>query len=615
MDNELIQRPVIELLGESFFIPHYQRGYRWTKKQVEDLLDDIWSFTNKGQGEFYCLQPVVVRPKEWGEDGTHCNGWEVIDGQQRLTTIHIILNYLAKEVLKADNLEGDYGKRLYTICYETRPGSSAFLKNIISDNSNIDFHHVWKAYESVREWFSDGRAVKDWNDKRKFLATLLGKRTDDRSVQVIWYNVGASKPDDRTDADSIALFTRLNIGKIPLTNAELVKALFLSSSSFGGLKDEDRNSRTLQISLMWDDMENSLGDERFWAFITNAAMHDYPTRIELIFDLISGKGIAGGQVDPMHTFLYFIRSSRDADGSLWNAWLRIEQYYQTLCRWYRDRDLYHRIGYLIATGDDLGSLIVQSESMKKSEFELCLVKLVGEKVGYDIDIDELSYEDTGGRRRLMDVLLLLNVETVRANTSISEFFPFKSHKHGQWSLEHIHAQNAEDVDRNKKDAWHVWLTYHAKAIEDILKIEKDAGRRAELSGILGEIVPLAKHDKLTWEVFQAVANKTARLLSDPSGKSDDMHSISNLALLSQGLNSALSNSVFEVKRRIIIDMDKRGEYIPVCTRRVFLKYYTDAGSYHQTHFWSDADQEGYLAEIRRMLGQYISEEQPAAEPI
>ena len=54
---------VSDLLKERFFIPSYQRGYRWTSRQVEDLLDDIRDFTRTAkEGEFYCLQPLVLKP-------------------------------------------------------------------------------------------------------------------------------------------------------------------------------------------------------------------------------------------------------------------------------------------------------------------------------------------------------------------------------------------------------------------------------------------------------------------------------------------------------------------------------------------------------------------------
>ena len=102
--------PIEKLLEKDFFIPSYQRGYRWKKRQVIDLLDDIIEFQKKDKekGEFYCLQPIVVTEKE-------NKTWEVIDGQQRLTTLYIILSYLedARKIMFSS-----FEK--FSISYETR---------------------------------------------------------------------------------------------------------------------------------------------------------------------------------------------------------------------------------------------------------------------------------------------------------------------------------------------------------------------------------------------------------------------------------------------------------------------------------------------------------------
>lgn len=88
-DQGIRLKSVYELLGEKYYIPDYQRGYRWGKQQVLDLLEDISAFqsseSGKGSG-FYCLQPLVVKYNEQDK-------WEVVDGQQRLTTIFLILQY------------------------------------------------------------------------------------------------------------------------------------------------------------------------------------------------------------------------------------------------------------------------------------------------------------------------------------------------------------------------------------------------------------------------------------------------------------------------------------------------------------------------------------------
>ena len=78
----LEEKIIGDITGE-FVIEAYQRGYRWTKDEIEHLLNDIDEIPD---GQNYCLQPIVVKNK---------NGfYELIDGQQRLTTLYLIMKYL-----------------------------------------------------------------------------------------------------------------------------------------------------------------------------------------------------------------------------------------------------------------------------------------------------------------------------------------------------------------------------------------------------------------------------------------------------------------------------------------------------------------------------------------
>lgn len=77
MNNNIVLEP--KLVGDisgQYFVPSYQRGYRWGREEVERLLDDIYTNGDKN----YCLQPIVVRRRN---DGSY----ELIDGQQRLTSL------------------------------------------------------------------------------------------------------------------------------------------------------------------------------------------------------------------------------------------------------------------------------------------------------------------------------------------------------------------------------------------------------------------------------------------------------------------------------------------------------------------------------------------------
>lgn len=248
MNNSIRLRAIGELLGENFYIPCYQRGYRWTRNQVRDLLNDIYGFSrkrNKSEREFYCLQPVIVKAGSWERDGELIDGYELIDGQQRLTTIRILLGYLINEFLTGKTFEFMYNKSLFQLDYQTRPSSRAFLETVSGENTeNIDFYHISKAYLHIAEWFSEqrgkGRMFADLCDSIiRTLVHLPGDGRPEGTLQVIWYELTGEK-------NPIDTFIRINLGKIALSSAELIKALFLQENNFG--KDQLASLKQLEIA-------------------------------------------------------------------------------------------------------------------------------------------------------------------------------------------------------------------------------------------------------------------------------------------------------------------------------------------------------------------------------
>lgn len=272
MEATLEPRSVIseELAGE-FFIPAYQRGYRWGAEEVTRLLRDIEQSEQDGSGVYY-LQPIVVL-----RDGDR---WALIDGQQRLTTLYLIVRYLRAEVLPTAKVN-------YSLTYATRARSRDYLESLDPERrtENIDFHHIYAAYEAIREWFAKAdnplQAAID-------LHTALSRR-----VKVIWYEAAPG-------TDPTQLFTRLNVGKIPLTDSELIKALVLSRSS----KQEDRSDgkqrnhsesgqgnrsdRQEQIAAEWNTIERELRNPEIWAFLTGTG-EERATHIDLLFDTLAAR--------------------------------------------------------------------------------------------------------------------------------------------------------------------------------------------------------------------------------------------------------------------------------------------------------------------------------------
>ena len=223
-DAYLEPRLVGDISGR-FYVPAYQRGYRWGEIEVRRLLDDIWESRDKP----YYLQPVVVK--------RHGDEWELVDGQQRLTTLFLIFQYMKSERLQSSGAD-------YSLRYETRADSAAYLQGLDPDLSrkNIDFFHIYEAYQCISEWF-DAHEGRRQYVANKFYDALF------EHVRVIWYEAA-------DDLDAATLFTRLNVGRIPLTDAELVKALLLSRSR-GSLGVTDR---ALEIAAQWDVIERDLRD-------------------------------------------------------------------------------------------------------------------------------------------------------------------------------------------------------------------------------------------------------------------------------------------------------------------------------------------------------------------
>lgn len=582
-----LEEKIISEITGKFTIEAYQRGYRWGKDEVEYLLEDISEIPD---GQKYCLQPVVVKNVN--------DTYELIDGQQRLTTLYLIMKYL-----------NAYVDIKFSIAYATRKsenghiGSKELLETIDKidlslPSNNIDELFIKKSYGIVKTWF---------NGEKSKMMSFANKLQN--YVTIIWYEV-----DD--DEDSVNIFTRLNIGKINLTNAELVKALFLSR----GKKDSEgryagnpygiEEKKQHEIALGWDLMEKDLHNEKFWTFITNEKSDHYPIRMELLFDMIEMKP---SDESNFYTFNRFYERFKNSDNR-YETWELIERYMQQLKEWYHSFDLFHHIGFLVATGTSVKSLFDIAMStdnpIKKSDFKLRVLDMIREKMvftvgdkdfGEEIDYAELNYEDHS--KFIQYVLLLFNIETIRQKGDENVRFPFYRYKNeGTWSLEHIHAQNSESLKTNQE--WKEWLEIHKKSLEGLEVYSDDKKQIEEVIDKMNTVITHINEKGYKGSIrneFNAVAPAVINILSDGDDKSQ-MHTLSNMALLTVGENAALNNSTFDVKRMKIIAMDKAGEYIPVCTRNVFMKYYSSSDT--KLHFWSEEDRKGYISAMNNVLYDY-----------
>ncbi|MGH1600219.1 DUF262 domain-containing protein [Campylobacter majalis] len=343
MQNDKI-KSIGELLVASseapykFIVPSYQRGYRWDERQVSDLLNDIWEFvSNKNSGEFYCLQPLIVKKNS-------DKNYVLVDGQQRLTTILLILKFLSSQ--------NEYDFKFFEISYSTREYSDEILGKISQsqelDTKTADSFYITKAFCTIREWFTNKKI-----SRHKFFEAISG--VDDKKVKVIWHEL-------QEDENERQVFSRINSGKIPLTNAELIKAIFLNDT-----KDNEEVSR-IELAKEWDEMEYFLQNDSVWGFLTKDK--NYATRIEILFEIYCNKEKSSDEYEIYRDFIKHLE-----ERNINEIWLEIKKIFLTFRFWYENHKLYHLIGFLIATkSKSLSELYDLANKNSKTQFEIELKK-------------------------------------------------------------------------------------------------------------------------------------------------------------------------------------------------------------------------------------------------
>jgi hypothetical protein len=366
--------------------------------------------------------------------------------------------------------------------------------------------------------------------------------------------------------------------------------------------------RALSVAAEWDAIERDLRDLELWSFLT-AKADEEATHIRLLLDTLADLvSVEDGLTvlrdrdrPPFHTF-ETLRPRIVADPE--DFWNRVVNLYSLVLGWFEERNAFHKIGYLTACGVRFDEVLAEATGKTKSQFLARLDEMIAtDRRGLGrltaSALSELAYGDDDDL--IKRALLLMNVETVRKLTNSTERYSFRTHaaRKGNWSLEHIHAQNSAGL--NTVEQWTEWLRQHRDALADLPTV--GAVARAVLESRINEALPT-----ITLEKFQELESELRVIFSadDPDTTAEE-HAIGNLALLERDDNSSLSNAAFEVKRQRILALDRAGSYIPICTRNVFLKYYT-ADRAQQLQFWSLQDRAGYLTAIERELAPYLQPE-------
>lgn len=524
----------------------------------------------------------------------------------------------------------------YQLRYQTRHKSQTFLADILNRTEeeakeNIDYYHMMQVRNFILRW----KQNKGEEYIKNFTEVLVNK------VKFIWY--------DTDTQDPIEVFTRLNIDKIPLTSAELIKAILLNRTNFQSIENYER-VRMLQqnVASQWNEIEAMLQNDEFWLFF-----HDddddntTETRIDYIFDLMCSQRLLGEPVedigtDQSHVFRYFygyFHTNKYSEATFRQVWRKVTNIYNTLYEWFTNIELYHYIGYLMARPKEStrrrGKHTAQQTLLFKyltewnkpnttvNAFKQYLIGEINNALNDCADLGKV-YEVKGcPKTQCRPLLLLHNIESViqqnmvvdeKYRQSVFTKFPFNLYKKEKWDIEHIDSNTSNDLtDYDEQKEW-LLSTYiiandkQRKAIKDFCITMQDNDNETERKRVF---------DKLSQEILPDVND--GDYLSE-----EEKNQVWNFTLLDENTNRGYGNAIFSAKRRSIIGKEQgvyypiptfnkekdyeiseekkaKSAFIPPCTKQVFMKYYSPTSA--NIVAWTKLDAEAYLRNIYRTLAQ------------
>jgi uncharacterized protein with ParB-like and HNH nuclease domain len=571
--------------GQKYYnIPLYQRGYKWQQKHVDKLLEDIRQF-NHEEDKFYCLQNITIVPK--GEV------FNVVDGQQRLTTLSLILNYLGEvDLIKGkvrfpDNSIRKYSNKfLNEFVFENPEEVKGIIwEEFILDHSEYDhqdIYHMLTVLQSIHGWFD--KQPKSFS-KVDFRDKILDH------VMVIMNQVS-------DDSNEEKIFGNLNSKRIPLDGADLIRAMLVTRVVYEEGKKETNvknivrvNERRVKIGWVIDQINNwwSLSDvsKYFSGFLSNQERSQLNTAQ---FNI---------ELHPINLLYYLFAQSKGQSLSLeyyenainqpTHLYKEIIKLHETLKDWFQDRDIYHYLGYLIFQDDTKFGAIwaLWIAASDRLSFKYELKGLIRKSVSINDELIDFRNSDTNwyerNKRKLVQGLILMDV--IHSLKNNQAFIPHSGFSKDANDIEHIFPQNPEKP--KDKKSYVTFLNEH----------------------VVPKGKPQFKLDQfdLDLDLDETDYNKKLNKFIEKCTSSYKVHSIGNLVLLDSSLNRSISNSSYSYKRARVIDHFNKGNYIQPHTFHVFVRYFNDIENINgDFEHWSQKDIDDNLEKIASTIENFFN---------
>ena len=210
----------------SYQIPSYQRPYAWDKDQISDLVEDLTeSYRNDKEAQYFCGSLVIAK-------GANSERYDIIDGQQRLTTFTILACVIRDFYI--DNLGAENKDRIQDSIYDKYDKDKHKLKFLTDEKYQIAFENSVLRENVLQERLKDIKKAQDIKDNRYlqnayYLKERLKEAISENNIDIndfvswLYTKVILTRIECPDEESAIRIFNVLNDRGMPLNSVDILK--------------------------------------------------------------------------------------------------------------------------------------------------------------------------------------------------------------------------------------------------------------------------------------------------------------------------------------------------------------------------------------------------------
>lgn len=549
--------------AKKYYIAPYQRGYKWKSTrygQVPQLLLDVYQAMIRDTDEYY-LQYLTLKNTN--------QQLEVIDGQQRLTTLALIF-YVLQDYHNIPNIAED------KINYARYEGQVDIFKKATTKKDSVetqDLFYMSTAAECIHVFFKKLEEHGRFKDYIKYLLTHVKLIINMESEFV----------------SSEDVFANLNDNKVALTDSELIKGLLLTKgvdmNTPNGIKrhyKEILDARAI-MGRIWDEINSWIEqpEVKYYFFgrsvesgmcelLRLAKPRNEVTSDSLIHEFQESLTESSKESSMLYQLFEEYNERITSYAEATTVFERIKHIYRVFQGIFNNVADYNTVGYcLFSKGNEdriqiLQKLIESTASAKTKYIHSIIKNRVPNMADLKKKMQDKNIAEDEKLLKAYDILnygsskpreltnLLLSFSVLSSDTSSK--FDFVEYEREKWSFEHISPQHPSSQ-----------IKIHEAAIRVVIKkIEKEMDKDEEMKSRLTELTNAIENK-------EKIPVDDIGFLYDNDINEDYLHCCGNMALLPSGANSSLNNNPFVAKRPILYSIIRNGGFVPRHTMDIFNK--------------------------------------------